>query len=323
MAIAEIREQDVALLIGIEAIEGQAESLVAADVLNATVTSWKKAETLVERDHRTQARPLDVKQQATREWWEFGLDVPYAFSGVAGTPSALESVFRMCGADAVVVANTSVTYSRAKLRDFDSAMVQMHTPLADGSESYVRTATASRGQLNFKMTVGEDIVFSVASAVGNYHEPVSGAVITPNYGNQRTNLFGAPRASKLTTKLLNGKAICFHSIDATNFFGYSIQHSENSCVERAEPMDSKPAGTIKVQIEMPDWADWNPYILSNRSTLNTVPFAVECGVVAGKILAATVAEVQVGEPNEVILSNKKRGIELMLQIVHNPQIVEK
>jgi len=54
-----------------------------------------------------------------------------------------------------------------------------------------------------------------------------------------------------------------------------------------------------------------------------LPFDLAIGTIAGKKLEIHVAEVQVGEPSEVILSNKTRGMELTLQIIHNPTIVEK
>lgn len=318
-----IREQDLALLLEIETTHGVTPAMTGSDVIYVTEATWKKGEKLVERDFRTQARPLDVTQQATQEWWEFTSEMPYSYSGTAGTPSALEKVLLMCGATSTVSPGTSVAYARESGSDHDSASLQWRTPTADGAEDYIRVCSGARGQLGFKIKPGEDIVFTL-SGKGNYEEPETGAVIVPDFGTQRTNLFGAAKASNVTLKTLAGHAICIDSLDAENFFGFDAEYEETLCEAGCKLRDSKPAGTLKVRFAMPDWdSEFNPYNLANRNSVATVAFALSLGTVAGRKLDINVAEVQAGEPSEVILDNKTRGMELTLQIVHNPTITEK
>ena len=326
MAITvDIKAGKGALLIGVETVEGTPETLVAASALYAEDVSFTKQETLVQRDQRTSARPLDVMQQAVSQWWQVAIGkVPYSYSGSAGVPSALEPLFNATGADSTVVAATSVTYSRSALSDFDSATVEFRTPLADGSLDYRRLASAVRGQLGFRIASGEDIVFNLSSGVGNYYEPDSTALVSPDLTTQRTNLLGGPRPELIQLKTLDGHDLCLSSVEATNFFGYDIAWYEDMCTAGGDPQDSTPPGSLTLTYAMPDWDnDHNPYNLADRSTMNTVPFALVVGSTPGQILEIRADEVQVGEPVEVALGNGKLGMQVTLAIVHNPTIVEK
>lgn len=316
----EILERDVALLAGIETTYGVAAAIAATNVLYAMDVTFKPVETLVSRDFRTADRPTDMKQQSVRKWWEIGANFPYTYSGTAGVASALAPILLACGGSQTVVADTSVTYTRERTDLVDSATIDIRTPLSDNSFDYQRKALGARGTLGFKIASGEDIVFN-ASLVGNYVEPDKVAVVTGEYGDQKTNLFGAPKAALVTVKTLDGHTVCLNSIEATNFFSYAVEHYEDMCGASAKMKDSEP-GTLKMVMGMPDWAIFNPYVMTSREALNTVPLVVSVGTEAGQTLTISVDELQMSDPVEVILPDGTRGMEVTGAIVHNPQLIE-
>lgn len=316
-----IRAVDAATLVGIETVEDTAATLAASDVIYMTDVSFSKGETLIDRDFRNASRPTDKKKQAVQEWWDISGTVPYAYSGTAGTSSALESIFLMCGAAQTVDAGVSVTYEREISSLFDSATWDMRTPHEDQCFDHQHLATACRGQLGFKIAVGEDITFDV-SGIGNYHEPTRVSNITPNFGNQKTNIVGAPTPSLIALKTLNSETICLTSVEATNFFGYAINYVEDMCRKGARGVDTDP-GQLKIQMTMPDWvSEFNPWALADRTTLSTVPFAITVGTTAGQVLQIEVDEVQVGSPVEVTLDGGMLGMELTLDIIDGARIIE-
>lgn len=317
----EILERDVALLAGIESTYGTAATIAATNVLYANDISFSVNETTVSRDFRTPARPTDMQAQAVRKWWEMSANFPYAYSGTAGTASALEPIILMCGGSQTVDSGTSVTYTRERIDLLDSATIDVRTPLSDNSYDYQRMALGARGQLGFRIAPGEDIVFN-ASWSGLYQEPGRVSVITPDYGSQKTNLFGSPKPSLVSVKTLDGNSVCLTSIEASNFFSYSVEFYEDMCEAKIRAMDSDP-GTITLQMAMPDWVSgFNPYVMANRDSLNTVPLVVTVGTTAGQILTISVDELQMSEPNEVILGDGSRGMELTGTIIHEPKIIE-
>ena len=318
----EIKEYDVGLFIGMETVENTPVVMTGAKVQYATEVTFKMNEKTVKRDYRTQARPLDVFEQAVLQWWAVGAKMPYAYSGVVGTASPFADVFRMCGASATTTAATSVVYERDNISSHDSATIEMRTPITNGTKDYRRMTSGARGVLGISVKSGEDIVVSL-DAVGKYYLPDPTDVLAPVFTAQRNNIFGAPRVGQIATKSLNNKALCLASFEATNFFGFKSEWMETLCKERAEPT-SDESGTIKIQMSMPDWeSEFNPYAYANRTNVQRYPFSLKLGTIPGKILEIYVAEVQPQDPVEIILPNKTRGMELTMNILHGPKLTEK
>ena len=105
-----IRKTQVA--VEIEATEGTAETLEAADAFLASNVSFQPAIAMVERDPlRANLSPwqsIPGPRQATVEF-----DVDLAGTGTAGDPLPFADALKACGVSETLVANTSATYKPA------------------------------------------------------------------------------------------------------------------------------------------------------------------------------------------------------------------
>lgn len=222
----------------------------------------------------------------------FGFTIPWIYSGTAGTASVLEALFLIGGFDSTVVASTSVTYTRAAIGAVDAATVKMLAD-DDGSNAYEYQGIDGRLQIGCNWEAGKVPRFPVSNLITSYVLPSSGSSVTPDYGNQKTNIGeswegGVVYSAKLTVDG-SAKNLCLESMSNDNLAGMEmviVPHA--GCSAGATPKNADSVYSVKYKL--PDFAsEFNPWDLDDKA------LAVEfgCGSAAGKKIKISCASVEV------------------------------
>jgi hypothetical protein len=110
--------------------------------------------------------------------------------------------------------------------------------------------------------------------------PTQVAVLTPNYGTQKSSLLPMILAGNLPTCTLNGNSFCITEFSANNFFGVKLDRTKLICEEGWLQTIDRPEVSITL-VAQEATAALMPETTLQSATANT--FICELGTVAGKI----------------------------------------
>lgn len=298
------------------------EEAVLPSVITETsvivVSSWSYEvdEKTIELQMSDESEPLNNPDIAVLQTAKIGMEVNYAYSGVAGKASALAPLFRACGSIGELVGNR-IKYSRSAIcRALNIEIRMKKTDLLD----YRYRSEGMRGVLNFDCDVGGLLKFKV-DFQGDFFEPDEEPHLLPNARNQRSNIMNPATASNITAKSLNNKSLCLLKVSASNYFGFAVQRMQTSCGTETDFDDAN--GELTITYKQTDWlSEFNPWYVGNRSTVKRMPFQFAIGVEDGKKIRFAIQEVQCSPGKIVALENGSVGVEQKLKILKNPVIWE-
>lgn len=267
--------------------------------------------------------PFYKPTRKTNERSEWGFDVPWIYSGTAGTASVLESVFRVCGLDPTAVVGTDVTYNRAALSAVDAASIRMYADI-DGANAYLYQGIDARGQLGTTWEAGKIPRFNITNFLSTYIKPSSEPMITPDFGAQKTNIGENWEGDVAyeTTLTIDGTdhSLCMESMSNDNIAAMTIAISPKAgCTKRAEPSNAD-ASTFTVKYKLPDFAtEFNPWDLDGKAL--AVSFG--CGSVAGQRIKIGSTSVEpVGEITREEGNDKTTYISQSFKSLVAPTLIE-
>lgn len=290
--------------------------ITETSVIVVSAWSYEVDEKTIELQMSDESDPLNNPDIAVLQTAKIGMEVGYAYSGVAGKSSALAPLFRACGSIGELIENR-IKYSRSAIcRALNVEIRMKKTATID----YRYRSEGMRGILNFDCDVGGLLKFK-ADFQGDFFEPDEEPHLLPNARNQRSNIMNPATASNITAKSLNNKPLCLLKVSASNYFGFAVQRMQTSCGTETDFDDAN--GELTITYKQTDWsAEFNPWYVGNRSTVKRVPFQFAVGNEDGKKIRFAVQEVQCSPGKVVTLENGSVGIEQKLKILKNPVIWE-
>lgn len=240
-------------------------------------------------------------------------------SGSQGIAPVAGKIFRICGADELVTADTSVVYEASDVSSADSGTFNMFQRAAEAKYLQYLT-TGARGQLGFSFQEGKKAKFKVSHLMGAYHEPaVLNSAVATDFGEQKTNLPLDTNFANTAALQFDGHQLCVNSLDIDNVFGFEVSRQDlpgcrSTSLKKVTPQ-------INITFRMPDWEQaFNPYAMaSTESGVKRKPFLLQIGHTGqhdGKILriaGAGANETQMTAPKQVTLNDGNVGMSVSLR----------
>jgi hypothetical protein len=275
-----VTSYDQALLqIGIQSARGTPAVLTASSVL--LVGSLEASIKQMDEEQMDLASDDPFYKPTSRSNFRtsFKFDVPWIYSGTAGTASPLEPVFLCCGFDSTKTAGSKVVYTRASLSGVDLATMVMQGDI-DGATADEYKTTDAIGEIGCTWEAGKKPRFNVSNLTGNYILPANAALVVPNWGVQKTNLGEEWEGTvAYMGKFVVGgvdKALCLTSMSCDNLSGMTVKRTPFAgCTGGTVPSNVQPKFTVTYR--KPDYAlEFNPW------SLDKVGVEFGCGSVAGR-----------------------------------------
>jgi len=311
---------------------------LARFLMCAVEDTYDTAATLTPTDvFATQSLQGDIYQGDTEEVrfdGDNGVDVPvitgnpyngFSFdfygggSGAKGIAPVAGKLFRICGANELITADTAVVYEAADISDADSGTFKMFQR-AQQAKYLEYLTTGARGQLGFSFQDGKKAKFKVSNLLGAYYEPlVLNTTVATDYGDQKANLPLDVNFANTAALQFDGHQLCVNSLEIDNVFGLEVSRRDlpgcrSSSLKKVTPQ-------INITFRMPDWEQaFNPYAMaSTEQGIQRKPFLLQIGNVGqhdGKILriaGAGANETQMTSPQQVILDDGNVGMSVTLR----------
>lgn len=206
-------------------------------------------------------------------------------SGTAGTAPAFGPILRACGCAEVIVAATSVTYSRVS-KNHSSATIYINI----GGTLY--KLLGARGTCTLRVNA-QAIAYLEFDLTGLWTLPIAQAVPAVTLGTQLSSFPQVATSANTPTFTLGGTALVLRSF-ALNF-GNTVSPrfligSEGVIIEKIEE-------TMEFTVEAEPLATLNPYQLALNGTLSVLSLVHGTG--AGKICTLSVPRTQLQRPSGI------------------------
>lgn len=283
------------LQIGIQSARGTAAALTASSVL--LVGNLEASIKLLDEENLSLNTDDPFFNPTIRSNLRnaFKCNVPWIYSGTAGTASPLQPLFLCTGFDATVTAGSKVTYTRAPITGIDLATVVMQGDI-DGANAYEYRAVDAIGEIGCNWEAGKIPKFAINNLMGNFILPSSVTKVTPAWGTQKTNIGEQWEGTiAYTGKYTIGgvdKTLCLTSMSIDNLAGYTVKRiTYAGCSGMTIP--SIAPSKLTVTYRIPDFAtEFNPWNLPNAG----IGVEFGCGSVAGRKIKIACASMEpIGE----------------------------
>lgn len=204
-------------------------------------------------------------------------------SGAAGTAPAFGAILKACGCAEVIVASTSVTYSRVS-KNHGSATIYLNI----GGVLYKMLGT--RGTCTLRVSA-QGIVYLEFDLTGLWTMPVDQAAPVVTLGTQLSAFPQVATTANTPTFTLGGTALVLRSFSLN--FGNTVSPrfligSEGVIIEKIEE-------AMEFTVEAVTLATLNPYQLAQQGTLSALSLVHGTG--AGKICTLSVPRTQLQRPS--------------------------
>ena len=206
-------------------------------------------------------------------------------SGAAGTPPAFGPILRACGCAEVIVASTSVTYSRVS-KNHGSATIYMNI----GGILY--KLLGARGTCTLRVTA-QGIVYLEFDLTGLWVKPIDQAAPAVTLGTQLSAFPQVATSANTPTFTLAGTALVLRSLSLN--FGNTVSPrfligSESVIIEKISEM-------MEFTVEAVPLATLDPYLLAQQGTRSALSLVHGTG--AGKVCTLSVPRTQLQRPSGV------------------------
>lgn len=273
------------LAVEIEAVEGTAETLVAADLIAPIfepeyTPNFEQGDREAIQPSFSQIKKIQGERSAT-----FAFATEMKGSGTAGTvPANLSKLLRACGFSETIVAVVSVTYAPAS--ENVPSLTMIYNELAQDGTVFEHQIVGARGTVVFEVVKGQ-IMLARFEFTGRYIKPIAGTLLTP-----QPTLAPDPEAALAIAFSFQGQAgLLAQNITLDMANEVTLRNDVNEATGNFSAIITNRIPTGSIDPERKDPATVNFFTALEDNTEGILTFVL--GSTAGNILTLTAPAVQV------------------------------